>query len=208
MKLIVISSPITIENEHAMVNAMFKSGMEYFHLRKPNFSKEELETYLLQILPEYLNRIVIHSHHELAAEMGLKGIHYTVNTPYKKEQKISKKLQQSASIHTLEEIDSLSSAFSYAFLSPIFDSISKREHETKFNREELYNAIENRSNDTELIALGGINEDNIYDALELGFTGVAVLGAIWEDENPVKKFCELHDVGEAIIELNNLFNEE
>ena len=207
MKLIVISSPTPIEQEHAIVNAMFKSGMEYFHLRKPTCSFEEMEAYIKQVDFDFRNRIIIHTHHQLAIDYQLKGIHYSSNS-VNEAVALPENIQQSVALHRLEELERIDPRFEYAFLSPVFDSISKKDYPAKFEKEELFNALENCDSDTEIIALGGIDEDRVYEALELGFDGVATLGAIWQEENPVKKFVALNGIIEAVIELNNLFNEE
>lgn len=78
------------------------------------------------------------------------------------------------------------------FISPVFDSISKKEYKSKFNLEELQNSpLLRREDRGEAIALGGIDEDKILPCLELGFAGIAVCGAIWQSNNPLEKFKRL-----------------
>jgi thiamine-phosphate pyrophosphorylase len=43
----------------------------------------------------------------------------------------------------------------------------------------------------QVIALGGIDEDKIEICRALGFSGVAVLGAIWNSTNAVEKFKKI-----------------
>ena len=43
-----------------------------------------------------------------------------------------------------------------------------------------------------IIGLGGINEENIAMVKKSGFDGVALLGAIWESENPIAAFGKIH----------------
>ncbi|TAL61669.1 MAG: thiamine phosphate synthase [Bacteroidetes bacterium] len=88
--------------------------------------------------------------------------------------------------HSLKELEEYKEKHEYAFLSPIFDSISKNGYKSKFteNKSELISAISGKK----IIALGGIDEDKIEICRELGFTGVAVLGAIWKNDNPIEKF--------------------
>ena len=83
------------------------------------------------------------------------------------------------------------------FLSPIFNSISKRGYHSKFNLQELsiflkkYNSSLISKNLGVAIALGGIDEEKIEIVRELGFSGVGVLGAIWESNDPIEKFVRL-----------------
>ena len=44
-----------------------------------------------------------------------------------------------------------------------------------------------------IFALGGIDEDKIEICRELGFVGVAILGAIWQRENPIDKFNRIKE---------------
>lgn len=89
--------------------------------------------------------------------------------------------------HSLEELQNHKAKFEYAFLSPIFDSISKEGYKSNFDLQEVKEKIK----DKKIIALGGIDESKIETCLELGFAGVAFCGAIWKSENPVKKFKRL-----------------
>ncbi|GAB3828156.1 hypothetical protein GCM10028895_41300 [Pontibacter rugosus] len=42
-----------------------------------------------------------------------------------------------------------------------------------------------------LIALGGVTAEKLPLVQEMGFKGAAVLGAVWEQPNPVEAFKEL-----------------
>ena len=44
-----------------------------------------------------------------------------------------------------------------------------------------------------IIALGGIDEDKIDMVNDSGFSGIALLGAIWQNENPVGKFKRIKE---------------
>lgn len=178
MKLIVISNPVNLKDEHKLVSSFFEAGLEYFHLRKPEHSEMQMEEYL-QLIPEkYYNRIMLHSHYSLAEKFNLKGIHNSniLSFSYKEG------LIASASIHSINELQE-SEKFNYVFLSPVFDSISKVGYKSNFDLKELKQSLQffkNQEPKTEVIALGGIDEENIAIARKTGFDGVAVLGAIWE----------------------------
>jgi len=89
--------------------------------------------------------------------------------------------------HSLNELENYKERYEYAFLSPIFDSISKEGYKSKFILQELKEKIAGKN----LVALGGIDESKIETCRELGFSGVAVLGAIWNSKNPVEKFKQI-----------------
>ncbi|HJY12596.1 MAG TPA: thiamine phosphate synthase, partial [Flavobacterium sp.] len=97
-----------------------------------------------------------------------------------------KPCRYSTSTHSIEDFNSLEKEFEYAFLSPVFKSISKEEY---YPEKDLFKALALRTNtNTKVIALGGIDSENIKKTLENGFDDVALLGSIWNNDNPVKQF--------------------
>ena len=86
--------------------------------------------------------------------------------------------------HSVEELKNCREQYEYAFLSPVFDSISKESYKSNFSLDELEEAVKGKN----IIALGGIDEDKIETVREIGFAGVAVLGAIWQSNNPLEQF--------------------
>ena len=101
--------------------------------------------------------------------------------PYK-----TKGFYLSTSVHAIEDFNSLEDKFEYVFLSPIFPSISK---ENYYSKTDLFEAIKNRTNyETKLIALGGIESKNTEQTLQNGFDNVALLGTIWNQNNPIENF--------------------
>ena len=186
---IILSTPTEIENEFSQVNTLFEGGLTHFHLRKPDFSKQEVEEYLKNIKPIYLKRVVLHSHHSLIKKYNLKGIHLRgadLQLLSKDALKIVvKDLQKrgftaSASLHSFEEIENLPCCLDYAFLSPIFQSISKQDYPSTFTKDELVNFFQQRKSKTPIVALGGVREDNLTTLQQIGFVGIALLGSIWQ----------------------------
>ncbi len=199
MKLIVVSNPININNEHSIVCSLFENGLEYFHLRKPDLTLNELDAYIKLIPKKHHNKIVLHSHHQLALEYELKGIHFTQKNPYSQWDGLQENLQLSASFHSIEELEMADPVFKYVFLSPVFDSISKEGYKSPFDHFEIKNILANRTKGVEIIALGGVDTQNINTVIELGFEGVAILGAIWNSKEPIKSFVLLKAVKHSLI---------
>ena len=74
----------------------------------------------------------------------------------------------------------------YSFISPVFPSISKKGYGENST---ILNDIKKRTrSNVKLIALGGINENNINEVFESELDGVALLGAIWENDEPLNVF--------------------
>ena len=180
--MIVITNPIPIANEINTIHSLFESGLELLHIRKPDLSATEMRSFLSEIKSDFRGQLVLHSHHHLASAFGINRIHFSESERKKTvalfgksafETFKTKGFHLSTSVHGMEDFNALSNTFEYAFLSPIFPSISKEGYSTKTN---LFEAIKNRSNyATKLIALGGIESKNAELTLENGFDNVALL---------------------------------
>lgn len=208
--LIVISPENNVENENRHVTAFFEQDLKIYHLRKPGWDESMMDNYIRIIPPEFHNRLVIHSHFRLAEKYTLKGIHLNSTQRkfiiekdcnqlnYRNTESTKSAVQKtfiSTSYHTFEEIESAYFTWEYVFLSPVFDSISKRAYKSGFDLKLLAKQLTLRRStkisDPGIIALGGLSASNIGIAKQIGFSGAAVLGAIWESENPLEKFLNL-----------------
>jgi thiamine-phosphate pyrophosphorylase len=184
--IILISNPAPLKDEHEIIRQIFDERLDVFHLRKKEYPESDLRTFIENIPEEHWEKIVLHSHYHLAAEYGLKGIH--VSNTFKGEMPGA---TLSVSFHSLEEIQKSELPFDYGFLSPVFDSISKEGYQSSFNFDEVRQFLNNRKE--RIIALGGINEDRIEIVREMGFSGIALLGAVWQSEHPADKFKRIKE---------------
>ncbi len=190
MKLIVLSSPTPVANELAILTSMFENGLNYFHLRKPAFDLTQYENYLSSIPDKFHDKIMLHTYHDLQHKFDTKGIHFSGEPPVTMVAKFKDNTTTSISCHSFEEVKKLGQQFSYVFVSPIFDSISKIGYKSTFDPSTLKTAIA-QIYPQKLIALGGINANNIKQTGNYGFDGVGVLGAIWMSRNPLNSFINL-----------------
>ena len=177
MKLILITPPTYFVEEDKIITALFEEGLDILHLRKPDTAPMYAER-LLSLIPEqYHKRIVVHGHFYLKDEYRLRGIHLNHRNPNLPD---NYKGHVSCSCHSLEEVKERKRDCDYVFLSPVFDSISKLDYHTNFTPEEIRKAHKAGIIDKKVIALGGIDEDNIRQVKDYGFGGAAILGALWD----------------------------
>jgi thiamine-phosphate pyrophosphorylase len=199
--LIVISDHQLYLRESAEINRLFESGMELYHIRHHNISEEDLRGLIAGVESDYLPRVVANHNHDIARSMGIQRFHFTEEDRKKWEKKKWKNRSESeiysTSVHSLETFNELPDFFEYAFISPVFDSISKPG--CKAVRFDL--SQRNSEKPIKLIGLGGIHSANIHDAMDLGYDGFAVLGSIWESEEPVKAFQKIRNAMESKIEV-------
>ncbi|WP_300663901.1 thiamine phosphate synthase [Fluviicola sp.] len=188
--LIVISDSELKPGKATLVNELFRAGLDLFHIRKYEADESELIGFVRAIDPEYRTRLVLNHHHDLGVSLGLKRFHYSERDRKKWEDSkwtgVDPEKIYSTSVHSMEEYNGLPEHFSYAFLSPVFDSISKPGYLA-----ESFDFSIRKESPAKLIGLGGIQADNAKEAIDLGFDGVALLGAIWKSENPINSLKEI-----------------
>lgn len=201
MKLVVLTSEKVITDEESVLNALFSNGLMNLHLRKPLFEIEDCSNLLDQINPEYYDRIVLHFHHELCGEYGLKGIHLQENARKNLGDKLPSYISGfkgngysvSSSFHAPQEIVECKTTFDYVLLSPVFDSISKFGYEGKgFNVRQL---------DATVIGMGGVNENTVQMTYNLGYKGAGILGGIWNSQDYLSSFLAIKKSCENVVEL-------
>lgn len=176
MKLIVITTPHFFAGEAEAITALFHSGLQTLHLRKPSASIAEIEKLLAKLPPQYMGRIVTHEHFCLVSDYHLKGIHLNGRNPHIPENYSG---HISCSCHSLDEVAQHKPTCNYVFLSPIYDSISKAGYASAYTHDSLLKACQSQIIDSRVVALGGISAKHFPEIQSLGFGGVAMLGDIW-----------------------------
>ncbi|AZA55912.1 thiamine phosphate synthase [Chryseobacterium shandongense] len=184
--IIVITPEELVQNETEIINALFQEGLDLLHIRKPFIHSDEMRDFIQKIHSEFHHRLVLHSHYDLAESFNISRLHFRETDRQDELYKSFTDKTISTSVHNIETFNELSDDWEYAFISPVFPSISKKGYGKDSN---ILNAIKNRNNsNVKLIALGGIHEKNINKVVSSGVDGMALLGAIWENDNPLQIF--------------------
>ncbi len=182
---ILISNIESSSSEYEIIHSYLKDRSNLFHLRRYDFEEEEVAEFLSEFSEIERKQIVLNHHHYLASEFGINRLHFSEKD---RKEIDDEKLHRfadvgfilSTSVHDLETFNELPECFSYAFLSPVFDSVSKSDYKAvSFD-------LSQKKNNIQLIALGGITIDNYKQALDNGFDGVAFLGGVWKQPNPIE----------------------
>ncbi len=189
MRLVIISPPEEAPDESRLVCRMLEDSSIIFHLRKPGRTAGQLADYLYRIPADYHSRIMVHDHHLLLDPFSLRGVHFTERARLR-DPDFPKVLKQklpeyrfSTAFHRFPDIPEPDGTWDYLTLSPIFDSISKPNYPAAFDHGRLRDFLSRTGH--RVIALGGITVEKVFVAARLGFTGVAVLGAVWKAPSPV-----------------------
>jgi thiamine-phosphate pyrophosphorylase len=192
--VVVVSSPAPVPQEAECFNRLFEAGLEVLHVRKPEAGAEVFNDLLRGIDPRYYARLSWHHQHTVGEAWGMRRIHLTSVV---RQQTSIAQLDRwkaagrtlSTSIHTQEEYTALPSAIDYALLGPVFPSISKPGYQSA----SPLRAPVRGSQAAKLIAIGGIEPHRCQAVYALGFDGIAVLGSIWQQGDPVENFKQVQE---------------
>ncbi|KFF09499.1 thiamine phosphate synthase [Chryseobacterium luteum] len=185
--ILVVTPETIVRNETEIINQMFQEGLDLLHIRKPMLNREEIALFLSRIDENFYPQLVLHGYYDLGKDHDIFRFHFREddrNTGIYKSHAEQGVL--STSVHTIETYNALGKEWEYTFISPVFPSISKKGYGEEST---VMEEMKQRNNpDVKLIALGGINENNINRVFENGADGAALLGAVWENDQPLIAF--------------------
>lgn len=185
--ILVITPEVSVQHEAEIINQLFQEGLDLLHIRKPMFIREEMKSFLDTIDEKFYAQLVLHGFYDMGNEYPVFRFHFReadrLTGGFKS---YADSTIVSTSVHDIETFNALGKEWEYAFVSPVFPSISKKGYGEEST---VMEDLKYRTNhDVKLIALGGINENNISKVFENGADGAAILGGIWESDEPVYSF--------------------
>ncbi|MDR0536052.1 MAG: thiamine phosphate synthase [Puniceicoccales bacterium] len=199
---VVISTPDYYRGEHEILEGLFEAGLSRFHLRKNRFSFREWCEWVEAVPEKWLDRIVVHAQPVIAGKFSLGGLHLRAGSRI--PDGWSDEIPLSYSCSNFDDL-ARSRRAQYATLGPVFPSLDGggkfrrnrdgRDSEPQRTPEEYSTILESWRDNPRccpVLALGGISAENVHTARELGFAGFAVVGAVWDAEDPVAGFQALH----------------
>lgn len=203
MKKIIYTPEQDQISEIEKIVSMFEMGADYLYLRKPEKDISYWYAYIEQF-PYGWESKMITSEFKLLHDLKLGGFHFkreTLNNISEKDLIENLKMLKDSSIkssvtaHNLSELNKYDGQFDIVLISPLFDSISKKEYHGNWDFEKLKIFIENRTPlSTLLIGQGGIVDKNFMEVQSLGLDGYALLGYLWNSsEDVIKNFKKLSD---------------
>lgn len=169
----VITSAERLNDEAAYINRLMTVA-DALLLRKPGWTANEYALLLEQVHPRHRNRIMIAEQADLVQEYGLMGLHLSersrlASPPALLGRYATLGVSLSTSIHQLQCPGKM---WHHLLLGPVFNSISKPG----------YAGMGDSMKDIPLnaLAIGGVDATNVGKARAMGFSGAAVLGAVWQ----------------------------
>lgn len=190
--MIAVTLPIYVPSEGKLIEAFFQEGLELLHVRKPGIDRQCMEQWLEAIPPDFRCRLVLHQHHELAEAHGVQRLHVpeymrsAAGRAY-----LFPGYTYSTSVHEINTFNRLEAGYTYAFLSPVLESISKPGYKSNVS---LMDQVSLRvQQNISLVALGGIHAGNVRSIDHKGFDDFAVSGGLWYAADPMQALRQLLD---------------
>jgi len=179
-----------------VLHNLFAAGLDLVYLRTNLVNDVNWVRIIAKINPTFSDRIIIPAS---SRAFGLKSklIGHWKEAARKEHQPdmfLSDKVY-STSVHYLTDILDLPACFRYVFYSPVFPSISKPGYNPQIDlvtlKQDVIKLCEKKAELPQIIALGGIQAENVKEVKDAGFDGVALMGALWQSADPVQAFKEI-----------------
>lgn len=167
------------EKEKQIIKILLQNNeIEYFHIRKPEFTSEQMSLWLEDLHLAIRKRLSLHDCTDLAKEFQIGGVHLNKRNNYTPPLDFQGRISRSC--HSISEVEKWKPKSDYVFLSPIYNSISKQGYEAKFSKEELRKAVKQGVIDEKVFALSGVEPSKFSELKEIGFSAAAIMGFLWK----------------------------
>ena len=180
------------------IEKCISSGVTSVQLREKDASPSFLMDYALKLkilLDRYNIPLIINDNLELALEVNAHGVHLgqSDGSPELASKRLGAEKYLGLSIETEDDLLRANKCvINYVAASAVFPTPHKNNIRTHWGLKGLRN-LAGRSLHP-IIAIGGIDEQNLRDMLAAGAKGIAVIGALHDAENPAKQAFTLRKI--------------
>lgn len=174
------------------VRRLFDAGLARLHVQyRRDWQQHNYEQFLRSLPEAYWPRLVLEDQPDLVLARKLGG--FQMHPGERVPRRWPKHGVLAAKCHSYDELQQCEKHCRYVFLTPIFESVSKKDHRPRRTLRE-YEVILQRwkaEGGAPVFALGGITPRNIAQVRTMGFDGAAFIGSVWKQPDPVKAFIDL-----------------
>lgn len=193
------SNDITLKEQ---VELAIQGGVTFVQLREKKKSKEEIiqiAREIKQITDKYQIPFVINDNVEVALEVGADGVHVGQEDMKAVEARriLGDKKIIGVSVHTVEEaVEAQKMGANYIGVGAVFPTSTKKNAVKMSNKtlQDICQAV-----DIPVVAIGGIQTENIMELKESGIDGIAVVSAIFSKKDIKQAAKELREMVEHIV---------
>ena len=181
-----------------IVQELANNGLNIFQLRAKNISDSEQIDILRNLKKALLNtqtKICINDNVNVASRSGdfIDILHLGQSDmhPEKAKSFINDRIKIGLSITKESQTRNIPNCVSYIGVGPIYKTNSKNDAEKPIGETILKQILEKVN--IPVVAIGGIDLNNVSNLFSLGVSGVAVISNILNNENPLKNFLLLKE---------------
>ena len=181
-----------------IVQELANNGLNIFQLRAKNISDSEQIDILCNLKKALLNtqtKICINDNVNVASRSGdfIDILHLGQSDmhPEKAKSFINDRIKIGLSITKESQTRNIPDCVSYIGVGPIYKTNSKNDAEKPIGETILKQILEKVN--IPVVAIGGIDLNNVSNLFSLGVSGVAVISNILNNENPLKNFLLLKE---------------
>lgn len=198
MLYLITNRKLVIKNFFQVIEEAVISGVDVVILREKDLDYDELKPIahkIKSIIDKYNannkknTKLMINSNDEVAINIKAHGLHMTYNNFINKD--IDFHGEIGVSVHNVEEaVECEQRGADYIIISHIFPTECKKNLDPKGVQfiKDVRKKVQ-----IPIIALGGINKDNIKMIMDAGADGAAVMSGIMASDNPSKTVSELKE---------------
>ena len=181
-----------------IVSELAENDLDVFQLRAKSMQDNEIIDLIKDLRSSTFNtkmRLCLNDNVNVASKCkGLIDILHLGQSdmkPNEAKKIIDQNIEIGLSITNKYQLENVPYCVNYLGVGPIFPTGSKNDASMPMGSNTLKEII----NKTELpiVAIGGISLDNINDLFKLGVSGVAVISAILNENNPIENFHKLKE---------------
>lgn len=168
-----------------VVKDIIKTGVDAVQIREKDLSSRELFELAINLKKITKNKaeLLINDRIDIALAVDADGVHLSVKSmPISYARKLFYGII-GISCHSLKDVLSAEkNKADYVFLGPIYYTPSKSKYGKPLGIDVLKEVREKTK--IKIIAIGGINENNVKECINAGADGVAVISSIFASDNP------------------------
>lgn len=187
---------------YEQVEQALQGGVSTLQLREKNLSDEEFLKEAMEIkelCKKYNVPLIINDNVDVAIKCGADGVHVGQEDmeASKVREKVGRDMIIGVSAHNVEEArKAVSNGADYLGVGAVFNTSTKDDVDVlkKETLKEICLAVK-----IPVVAIGGINQDNILELKGTGVDGVAVVSAIFSSENIVETCKKLRKLSEEMV---------
>ncbi|MCX6180616.1 MAG: thiamine phosphate synthase [Bacteroidetes bacterium] len=170
---------------------VLENGVNWVQLRAKNIDEKaflKLAEQAKKITESFSAVLIINDHVTIAQTIGAEGVHIgkeDLSAALARKELGAKIIGGTA--NTLDDILIIEPHVDYVGLGPFRFTSTKKKLSPVLGREGYLNILKQVPHHLPVIGIGGVLVDDVNDLLSAGLHGIAVSGAIINDENPEKK---------------------